>query len=52
MSGRFFKYLVSERGRSLSFNMVVASGITLFSVNYLPNTVGISRYREFLQLYK
>lgn len=49
---RLFQYLVSERGRSAAFNAVCVSGLTMFSVNYVPNTIGIGKLREFLQLYR
>lgn len=52
MSKRFFQYIVSERGRSMSFNAVCAAGISMFSISYLPHTVGITHLREFLQLYR
>lgn len=49
---RFLKYIVSERGRSTSLNAVCVASISMFTINYLPHTVGITQLREFLQLYR
>lgn len=49
---RFLKYIVSERGRATSFNAICVSSITLFTINYAPHTLGVSKLREFLQLYR
>lgn len=49
---RFFKYIVSERGRSTTFNAVCVAGVSMFTVSYLPHTIGITKLREFLQLYR
>lgn len=51
-SKRLLDYLVTERGRQFTLKVVACTGMAMFSVQYLPNTVGISKFREFVQAYK
>lgn len=49
---RFLDYLVSERGRGFTYKTACVIGVAMFSVQYLPNTILISKFREVLQAYK
>lgn len=49
---KILQYLVSERGRKFTLNTVCFSTIAMFGAAYVPNTIGISKFKEFLQAYK
>lgn len=49
---RFLDYLVSERGRQFTFKTICITGVSVFSAQYLPNTILIQKFREVLQAYK
>lgn len=48
---RFFEYFVTPSGRKLSFYLAGAGALGLACANYLPHTVYVNYYRDFVQHY-
>lgn len=48
---RFFEYFVTPSGRRLSFYLAGAGAFGLACANYLPHTVCLDYYRDFVQHY-
>lgn len=49
---RFLKYLVTEKGRIFTMNCVGVTGVGMFCINYVPNTLLVDRFKSILQAYK
>jgi len=49
---RFLKYLVTEKGRQFTMHAVAATSITMFCVNYIPNTILVEKFKSIVQGYK
>jgi len=49
---KFLKYLTTEKGRETSLYCVFAFGAGCFVLKWVPNTICLQQYREFLACYK
>ncbi|KAH8254031.1 hypothetical protein KR032_008094 [Drosophila birchii] len=50
--GGFFSFFKTESGRRLVFYAAGATTVGLFVGNFLPHTLGLKYYREFVQCYQ
>lgn len=48
---RFFEYFVTPSGRRLSSYLAGAGALGLACANYLPHTLCVDYYRDFIQHY-
>lgn len=49
---KFLKYLVTEKGRVFTMNVVAVSGFGLFGISYIPNTLLVEKFKSIVQAYK
>lgn len=47
----FLDYFVTPSGRKLSFYLAGAGALGLAGINYLPHTLCVEYYRDFIQHY-
>lgn len=51
-SQKFFNFFATEKGRTTVFAGVALAGVSLFSGNFLPQTILLSQYKEIIQSYQ
>lgn len=49
---KFLKYMASEKGRIFTMNTVAGTGVVMFCVKYVPNTILVNQFKSVVQAYK